>query len=183
MADIKDDGKAETDLQQNETYNQVSQPPNYEQSEAYAAQQPLNTGQHTTPYPEQPVSSYPDQQASPHHQPAQHPEKQTGPNAPQYAQYPAGGQPPQPSYQVVHQVPVTTEYVNPYLAWSIINCLCCCWILGLIAIIMSALVSQETGRGDIEKARSYSRCAFILNVLGTVIGVILIIVIVALRLA
>ncbi|XP_067941703.1 uncharacterized protein [Watersipora subatra] len=88
MADIKDYGKAATDLHQNETYNQVSQPPNHGQSEAYAAQRSLHTGQQATlppgqqgaPHPRQQGTPYPTQQTSPYHgqKAPQYPEQLTG---------------------------------------------------------------------------------------------------------
>uniref|UniRef100_A0A6Q2XDW1 Uncharacterized protein n=1 Tax=Esox lucius TaxID=8010 RepID=A0A6Q2XDW1_ESOLU len=68
-----------------------------------------------------------------------------------------------------------------YLAWSIFNTLCCCLPLGIAAIVCSCKADNANGVGEAERAAEASRTAKILNIIGLVIGIVMIIIIVALN--
>ncbi|KAJ8391263.1 hypothetical protein AAFF_G00095300 [Aldrovandia affinis] len=72
--------------------------------------------------------------------------------------------------------------VPTYLAWSICNTLCCCLPIGIAAIIFSTKVSGANNVGDTTRAQEASRTAKILNIVGLVVGILLITLIVVLRL-
>lgn len=65
-----------------------------------------------------------------------------------------------------------------YLALSIFNMLCCCFPLGLVALICSLRVENAAGIGDTERASKASRTSKILNIVGIVLGVILLIIVI-----
>ncbi|TKS81038.1 Interferon-induced transmembrane protein 3 [Collichthys lucidus] len=72
--------------------------------------------------------------------------------------------------------------VSPsYLGWSIFNTLCCCLPLGIAAIVCSCKAQNANAVGDSAAAGDASRTAKILNIIGLVCGIILIIIVVALR--
>ncbi|GCC40356.1 hypothetical protein chiPu_0023992 [Chiloscyllium punctatum] len=68
--------------------------------------------------------------------------------------------------------------ITTYLPWSIINLLCCCLPLGIAAVIFSCQAQNANELGNVDQARSASSTAKKLNIAGTVIGVILIILVV-----
>ncbi|XP_070762603.1 dispanin subfamily A member 2b-like [Enoplosus armatus] len=68
-----------------------------------------------------------------------------------------------------------------YLGWSIFNTLCCCLPLGIAAIICSCKAQNANALGESATAVEASRTAKILNVVGLVCGIILIIIIIALK--
>ncbi|KAM9452909.1 uncharacterized protein ACWYII_012253 [Salvelinus alpinus] len=74
--------------------------------------------------------------------------------------------------------------VTSYQGWSIFNTLCCCLPIGIAAIICSCrlMAANANAVGEATAAAEASRIAKILNVVGLVIGIVLIIVIVALKL-
>ncbi|XP_067326715.1 synapse differentiation-inducing gene protein 1-like [Anolis sagrei] len=59
-----------------------------------------------------------------------------------------------------------------YLGLSIFNLLCCCFPLGIAAIIYSCQVKNANAVGDSNQAAKASRTANILNILGIFFGVI-----------
>uniref|UniRef100_A0A669E4B3 Uncharacterized protein n=1 Tax=Oreochromis niloticus TaxID=8128 RepID=A0A669E4B3_ORENI len=63
-----------------------------------------------------------------------------------------------------------------YLGWSIFNTLCCCLPLGIPAIIFSCKAQNANTLGESAIAEEASRTAKTLNIIGTVFGVIIIIV-------
>ncbi|XP_030077209.1 trafficking regulator of GLUT4 1-like [Microcaecilia unicolor] len=65
-----------------------------------------------------------------------------------------------------------------YLALSIFNMLCCCFPLGVIALVCSLRVENASGTGDFDRAANASRLARILNIVGIVLGIILIVILV-----
>ncbi|XP_003228829.1 synapse differentiation-inducing gene protein 1-like [Anolis carolinensis] len=65
-----------------------------------------------------------------------------------------------------------------YLALSIFNLLCCCFPLGIAAVIYSCQVDNANSLGNVNLAAKASRTARLLNIVGIVLGVILIIVLV-----
>ncbi|XP_033754824.1 trafficking regulator of GLUT4 1-like [Pecten maximus] len=69
--------------------------------------------------------------------------------------------------------PVTEQSRVPqdYLVWSILTCFFCCCPIGLWAISASIRARAKLEDGDIEEARSSSRCALGLNVFGTLGGI------------
>ncbi|KAJ8391262.1 hypothetical protein AAFF_G00095290 [Aldrovandia affinis] len=75
----------------------------------------------------------------------------------------------------------TRSQVPTYLAWSIFNTLCCCFPIGIAAIVCSTRVSGANNVGDTTRAQEASRVAKILNIVGLVLGIILIITVVALQ--
>jgi len=71
-----------------------------------------------------------------------------------------------------------TVKVHDYLAWSICNMVCCCLVFGAIAVSMSIQTKTRKRFGDIQGAQSASKWAAILNIGGTIIGIIVIILVI-----
>ncbi|XP_067941764.1 uncharacterized protein [Watersipora subatra] len=141
-----------------------------QQASQYSAQQNQHTRSQHNIYPRQPTTFHPAEQQ------VIYSEVQTmlynGPESTDYS-----------APKVASRAPITTEEPDPHLAWSIVNCVCCCWFLGLAAIIMSALAIKESTRGNLEKAWGYSNFAYKLNIASTIIGITLIIIVVAVNLS
>ncbi|CAB1348512.1 unnamed protein product [Coregonus sp. 'balchen'] len=72
--------------------------------------------------------------------------------------------------------------VPSYLGWSIFNTLCCCLPIGIVAIICSCRADKANAVGEATAAAEASRIAKILNIVGLVIGIVLLIIIVAVKL-
>ncbi|KAM5132384.1 dispanin subfamily A member 2b-like [Mantella aurantiaca] len=70
-----------------------------------------------------------------------------------------------------------------YLVWSIISLICCCFPLGLAALIFSIKSRDANNQNDADTAAKHSRTSFYLNIAALVLGVILIIVIVAVQIS
>ncbi|KAG7471366.1 hypothetical protein MATL_G00123770 [Megalops atlanticus] len=68
-----------------------------------------------------------------------------------------------------------------YLAWSILNTICCCLPLGIAAIVYSSKANSANSVGDSATAQDASRTARNLNIAALVCGVILLIIIVVLQ--
>ncbi|KAM3616867.1 uncharacterized protein V6R79_025062 [Siganus canaliculatus] len=68
-----------------------------------------------------------------------------------------------------------------YLGWSIFNTLCCCLPLGIAAIVCSCRAQSANGVGETAAAADASRTAKILNIIGLVCGIVLIIIVIALK--
>ncbi|XP_062518239.1 trafficking regulator of GLUT4 1-like [Corticium candelabrum] len=73
-----------------------------------------------------------------------------------------------------------SEEVNDYLALSIIVCLCCCWPLGLAAIVMSGRVREAKLRGDEHGAISASSTTRNLIIASVICGIAILIVLIIL---
>uniref|UniRef100_A0A8C4SWC4 Uncharacterized protein n=1 Tax=Erpetoichthys calabaricus TaxID=27687 RepID=A0A8C4SWC4_ERPCA len=67
-----------------------------------------------------------------------------------------------------------------FLIWSILNLLCCCFPLGLAAVICSMRVENANSVGDASRAKEASRIARALNITGCVLGALIVIIGVAL---
>ncbi|XP_077991594.1 uncharacterized protein LOC144445829 [Glandiceps talaboti] len=59
---------------------------------------------------------------------------------------------------------------DDYLAFSILNCLFCFWVLGLIAIIKSCEVRRAVELGDFPRAHKAAKLAKDLNITATIAG-------------
>ncbi|XP_069460939.1 proline-rich transmembrane protein 1-like [Ambystoma mexicanum] len=67
----------------------------------------------------------------------------------------------------------TQSYEQDYLGYSIFTCLCCCWPIGLAALIFSIKTRDANTRGDRPTASSNSRKTLILNNTALVLGILL----------
>uniref|UniRef100_A0A8C7MDS3 Uncharacterized protein n=1 Tax=Oncorhynchus kisutch TaxID=8019 RepID=A0A8C7MDS3_ONCKI len=76
----------------------------------------------------------------------------------------------------------TRTTVPSYLGWSIFNTLCCCLPIGIAAIVCSCRADNANAVGEARAAAEASRMAKILNIVGFVIGIVLLIIVVALKL-
>nr|AFK10675.1 interferon induced protein 2 [Callorhinchus milii] len=70
--------------------------------------------------------------------------------------------------------------VSSYLGWSIFNLLCCCFPLGIAAVIYSCQAQSSANMGSMENARSASETAKKLNIAATVIGIIILVIVIIL---
>jgi hypothetical protein len=61
--------------------------------------------------------------------------------------------------------------VNDYMAWSVFNCICCCWPMGIVALILSAVISGKKNEGNVEGAKKLSTGTAIWNGFTTVLGI------------
>ncbi|XP_077161294.1 synapse differentiation-inducing gene protein 1-like [Paroedura picta] len=68
--------------------------------------------------------------------------------------------------------------IPTYLALSIFNLLCCCFPLGIAALVCSLRVENATTVGDVDRASRSSHAARTLNIIGIVLGVMSIIIII-----
>ncbi|NP_001187096.1 interferon induced protein 2 [Ictalurus punctatus] len=59
-----------------------------------------------------------------------------------------------------------------YLVWSIFNTLCCCFPLGIIAIVFSRRTHTANTIGDSTRAKAHSSTAKKLNIAALVIGMV-----------
>ncbi|CAH1799061.1 unnamed protein product [Owenia fusiformis] len=123
---------------------------------------------------------------------------------PQYGQ-PAAQQVPQygrqahkqgPGYGQTNQAVITTQPIETeiavsqnsppppdHLVWSILTTFCCCFCLGIAAIVTSIHSRDYAQEGDMDKAREKSTTARNLNITGLVIGIIVYVIAVVLRFA
>ncbi|KAK6172223.1 hypothetical protein SNE40_015934 [Patella caerulea] len=65
---------------------------------------------------------------------------------------------------------VTTQEPETHLALSFFTCLCCCWPLGLVAIILSLKAKSAVEYGSYDVARSYAEMAKRLSIAGVIVG-------------
>ena len=69
--------------------------------------------------------------------------------------------------------PNKNEKIRDYLAWSISN-LCCSFVItGIVAVILSILVRRRRRSGEYERAKTLSTITLVVNIIGTIIGIIL----------
>ncbi|XP_030077556.1 synapse differentiation-inducing gene protein 1-like [Microcaecilia unicolor] len=68
--------------------------------------------------------------------------------------------------------------IPSYLALSIFNVLACCFPLGVIALVCSLRVENASGTGDFDRAANASRLALILNIVGILVGFIIIVIVI-----
>jgi hypothetical protein len=74
-----------------------------------------------------------------------------------------------------HLMGANTMNISDYLVWSIFNILCCIWPLGLVATVISVITKRKKKNGDLQGARCTSAWAAAINILATLGGIILII--------
>lgn len=65
------------------------------------------------------------------------------------------------------------QHVPDYLIPSILMTLFCCQLLGILAIVFSALASSEKGTGNYAKALSYANNAKVCLIIGLVGGLLI----------
>ena len=89
------------------------------------------------------------------------------PTAPHIPQYYA----PQPQYyQQPYQQPQPADKIpSTYMAWSILFTILCCNAVGVIAIVFSALTSQNINSGNLALAQRYSDYAAY-AIIGTIVS-------------
>ncbi|CAL1529362.1 unnamed protein product [Lymnaea stagnalis] len=84
--------------------------------------------------------------------------------------------PAEPPVRIVYvalEQPKRPEKVSSYLGFSVTVALCFCLPLGLLTIYLSRKAESLWLRGNYRKAKSYSRAALILNIIGVILGVVL----------
>ncbi|XP_065890593.1 proline-rich transmembrane protein 1-like [Dysidea avara] len=62
-----------------------------------------------------------------------------------------------------------------YLALSLVNLLCCCFPIGIAALIYSLRVDSEYSAGNYQEARRASNTARSLNIAGITVGIIIVV--------
>lgn len=65
---------------------------------------------------------------------------------------------------------------NDYLIWSILNLILCSLIGGIVCVFFSMKTREHLNAGNDEEASRYSRITLIANIISTIVGVTLIIV-------
>lgn len=82
-------------------------------------------------------------------------------------------------YNTIGLAPSTVApvHVKDYTVWSVFNICCCGLFCAALALIMSNSASKRAPRGDVQGAKQASQCSLALNVLGTITGIIAIIII------
>lgn len=65
---------------------------------------------------------------------------------------------------------------NSWLIFSIFSCLCCCWPIGIAAIVFSVRSNDQKALRNYQKSRDYARTALILNITSVVVGTIVLVV-------
>ncbi|CAF1146808.1 unnamed protein product [Adineta steineri] len=78
---------------------------------------------------------------------------------------------PQPVPNNMMFAPNQGANVNDFMIWSVVNCLCCLWPVGLIAIILSCVVMQKKKDNNMESAKSLSKATAVVNGIATVGGI------------
>jgi hypothetical protein len=66
------------------------------------------------------------------------------------------------------------DEIESYRCWSVFNALCCCLCLGIAAFIYSGKAKDFKKQGNFQEASKASRKARKLNIIGTILGIILI---------
>ncbi len=74
-----------------------------------------------------------------------------------------------------HLMGANTMNISDYLVWSIFNTFCCLWPLGLVATVISLITKRKKKNGDFQGARCTSKWAAVMNILASLGGIILII--------
>jgi hypothetical protein len=64
--------------------------------------------------------------------------------------------------------------VRDYTFWSIFNLLFGCFIIGILALIASCCTKKKKHRGHLIQAQSFSKTAILLNLVGTVSGLMIV---------
>jgi hypothetical protein len=70
-----------------------------------------------------------------------------------------------------YSFPENTSDIPDFTAWSIFNILCCVFLFGIVALLMSIRTKNRKIMGDIKGARSASNCTAIVNTLATLSGI------------
>ncbi|KAM3923705.1 dispanin subfamily A member 2b-like [Leptodactylus fuscus] len=83
-------------------------------------------------------------------------------------------QPPSTNVVVMNgqMAPANQPYYKDYLCWSIMNLLCCCWPIGIAAVVYSCKTKKSNDIRDYTAAAINSRVAFNLNISSLVIGIL-----------
>ena len=84
----------------------------------------------------------------------------------------------QPQIQAVYTMPDTP--INSHLCLSIFVCICCCWPLGIAAIVFAVRANDEKAVGNWEAARQSSAAALRFSIVAFVFGTIILTVSIAL---
>lgn len=82
--------------------------------------------------------------------------------------YPANVNSNQP--HVIVPVPMAYDQPKSYLAISILNTCCCCFVLGIVAIIFSVKTREANKYGNVGEAVKFSKKAKKFNILAFSIG-------------
>ncbi|XP_067937498.1 proline rich transmembrane protein 1B-like isoform X2 [Watersipora subatra] len=83
--------------------------------------------------------------------------------------------PVNPVYQVVYPATVQQQPAHPpndFLILSIFTTICCCFCLGVPAIVLSSQVKAAIREGDHARAAKASYISGVLNVVGITVGII-----------
>jgi len=83
-----------------------------------------------------------------------------------------------PQYQTIPPVQPVIAPPPDYLTQSILAMLCCCWPLGLAAVLKSIKCREAIARGDMEAAKEHSKSAGCLVSLSVGCGIVLVVIIV-----
>lgn len=67
----------------------------------------------------------------------------------------------------------TATAPNNYLPWSIINLVCLCLPLGIVALIFSLQVGSKASAGDIAGAEAASQKAKTFNLIASIVGAVI----------
>ncbi|XP_046856815.1 cell death-inducing p53-target protein 1 homolog isoform X8 [Xenia sp. Carnegie-2017] len=169
-------------------------------------QEPL-LGEHTEKYPPQgyPPQGYPPQGYPPQGYPAQgYPPQGYPPQGYPAQGYPPQGYPPQgyPLQQLAGMtqeqqnktvlvqkqpqlvaVTIMNPIVNDHMGLSIFACLCCCWPIGIFAIIKSSESKNHYHAGNYDEAKRSAKTARNLAIIAIICGIILALLMIILRVA
>ncbi|CAF0947029.1 unnamed protein product [Adineta steineri] len=78
---------------------------------------------------------------------------------------------PQPMPNSMMFAPNQGANVNDFMVWSVFNCLCCLWPVGLIAMILSCVVMEKKKGNNVQSAKQLSIATGILNGIATTGGI------------
>lgn len=136
-------------------------PPSYSTEGGAPSQQP--------PYPPPQQQGYPPQQQGYPQQ--SYPAQQGG-----YA--PMGAQTAQPQANVVYVQPAQPLAHPPsdYLCFNIFVTICCCWPIGIIAILKSVETREAINRGDAPRATSAAAQAKKFGIITLVVGILMVVI-------
>lgn len=70
-----------------------------------------------------------------------------------------------------HKLDVEIRKVRDWTVWSVLNIFLGWFILGIIALIFSIICRNKKRENDLESALKWSKAAFILNLVSTILGI------------
>ncbi|XP_062517882.1 uncharacterized protein LOC134193109 [Corticium candelabrum] len=125
-------------------------------------------------YDQPPPSYYPshDQQPPPPNPYTAQPQPMMYPQQPQPMMY---QQQPQPMMGYTQQTVYGAPLVKDYMVLSLITLVCCCWPIGICALLSSMRVRESLRINDRAGAEEASRTARTLNIVGIVIGSLIVV--------